>query len=79
MPRNEDLEMLRRHVDQLGEHFDTVMIFTTRHEAGTRGGTVNAHWGSGNWFARYGQIRHWLIKEDEGAKCEPREDRDRFS
>jgi hypothetical protein len=59
-----DLRLLKDHTSKLMEKFDTVMIFTTRHEPGT-GGTVHAQWGSGNWYARYGQVREWLLREEK--------------
>lgn len=63
-----DVEMLRRHVEQLGEHFDSVQIFATRHEAEIEDGTVSCNFGSGNWFARFGQVGEWLVKQDERSK-----------
>jgi hypothetical protein len=31
-------------------------------------GTVNIHWGAGNYFARYGQIKQWMVSEDEDTR-----------
>lgn len=64
------MAMLQKHVQELGEHFDTVHIFITRHEPGEARGTINASWASGNFFTRYGQIKHWLIKKEEETKIE---------
>lgn len=66
-PLEDDPEMImvRKHLDQLMEHFDSVHIFCTRHEPD---GTVNVSIGAGNWFARYGQISEWLCKEQEAAR-----------
>ncbi len=61
-----DLNLCRKATDALREHFDTVQIFVTRHE-GTDG-TVNVAFGSGNWFARKGQVSEWLEKEDEATR-----------
>lgn len=61
-----DLEMLQKHVEQLGEHFDSVQIFCTRHEPPD--GTVNVSYGSGNWFARFGHVSDWLTKSSERTK-----------
>lgn len=63
--RSPDLALLRKAVDGLGEHFDTVQVFVTRHEAGTADGTKHISMGSGNWFARFGQIKVWVIQTDE--------------
>jgi hypothetical protein len=72
--KDADLEMLAKHVEQLGEHFDTVQIFCSRHDAGQEDGTVALNDGAGNWFARYGQIREWINKRDERARIEVRDD-----
>lgn len=61
---DEDLRRVRAACDTLMEHFDSVHVFVTRHEAGRLDGTVNAHYGAGNWFTRYGQIVEWVKKSD---------------
>lgn len=66
--QDQDLQLLKNHLEQLGEHFDSVQIFATRHEHGTLDGTVTVQLGTGNWYARYGQIHEWLIKNDESAR-----------
>lgn len=66
--KDEDLERVKKATEALGEHFDTVHIFCTRHEPGIEDGTINISWSEGNWFARYGQIREWLIKADERSR-----------
>lgn len=58
---------LREACECLGEHFDTVQIFATRYETHDIG-TVNVNFGTGNWFARLGQISTWLTKEAESSK-----------
>lgn len=70
---NPDIVLLKATSARLSEHFDTVQIFVTRQ---TSDGTVNCQWGSGNWFARYGQIKQWLVKEDEAACVECRKSED---
>ncbi len=59
-----DMDRIKRATDGLMEHFDSVAIFVTRHEPAEKDGTVNASWGAGNWFTRYGQIRTWVLKEE---------------
>ena len=62
-----DTELLERHVNQLAGHFDTVQILVTRVETSedkTRGLTR----GGGNWFARYGQMREWMLAEEARMK-----------
>lgn len=63
----EDMDYLKDACAKLAEHFDTVQIFVTRvsDEPEDDNGTVNAQKGAGNWFARMGQVRHWVDAEDE--------------
>ena len=62
-----ELDLLKTATIKLSEHFDSVQIFTTRHDEHA-GGTVNLNWGSGNFFTRFGQIQLWLIEREETAK-----------
>jgi hypothetical protein len=55
--------MVEQALNALGEHFDTVTIFTTRHEGGE---THVLEEGVGNWFARYGQIKVWVREQESG-------------
>lgn len=59
---DEDLRLLRNSAAALMEHFETVQIFATRHNG--ESGTTNAFYGSGNWYARFGQVSGWLAKQD---------------
>lgn len=63
--REEAVRMLDEHCNQLMEHFDSVQIFVTRHEEAKAGGTIYVNRGAGNWFARCGQIREWVVFEDQ--------------
>lgn len=63
--RQADIDMLKRHCEQLSEHFDTVQIFCTRHMPAELDGTRTLNYGSGNWYARYGQVRCWTLEHDE--------------
>ncbi len=67
MSGDEELKLLDDACMRLGEHFDTVQIFVTRHDNDDEG-TVTAHLGHGNWFARRGQISEWLMKSNERSK-----------
>lgn len=71
--RSRDLRILRSHTAQLSEHFDSVEIFVTRKHPG---GTINAEHGDGNWYARYGQVRQWVISEEERMRHSVRSDDD---
>lgn len=71
--RDAELEIIRRHADQLGEHFDAVHIFATKHLPSEMGGTATFQLGVGNWYARYGHIHEWMIKQDEFARINARQ------
>ena len=58
---------LQEAVEKLGEHFDSVVIICTRHEA-TEGGTSIEVAGAGNVYARIGSVRDWLLKKDEETR-----------
>jgi hypothetical protein len=62
--RKEDMDRIDRVVHQLSEHYCTVHVFVSRHE-GDKDQTRSVNRGSGSWFSRYGQIREWLVYEDE--------------
>lgn len=70
---NEEIKAVEKAVETLGEHFDAVQIFVNRHES-SKGGTVRFNDGRGNWFARYGQVREWLIREEETSRVHARKD-----
>ena len=74
---DQDQDNIQKHVDALMEHFDTVQIFVTRYE---NEGTTHLRHGSGNVFARRGQIAEWLTKEtardDEEVRESMREEDD---
>lgn len=72
MPEDTDIKLIEEALNSLGEHFDTVQIFTTRHVPYTEGGTRSAALGVGNWYARYGQVAEWLVKTDEHTRREVR-------
>ena len=63
-----DLELLHEHVKELKRHFDTVHVFATRHEPIKSGGTCSFQSGEGSWPARYGQIKLFLIRQEESEK-----------
>lgn len=60
-----DEKEIDRHIRELGEHFETVQIFCTRTQDGSEGGgTHHISKGSGNWHARYGQVKMWCIRSE---------------
>lgn len=71
-----DVKRLKDACEALSEHFDSVQIFATRlsdDEESDGAGTVNVNYGSGNWFARYGPVYAWTVKQDEINRKETRE------
>lgn len=74
--KNEDMELIARHARELGEYFDSVQILVSRHEPEIEDGTINASYGVGNWYSRYGQVRDWLIKADEHIRKNVRQQED---
>lgn len=61
----EELKILEKHIAQLGEHFDTVQIFVTKYVKNKE--TFNIYNGTGNYFARYGQIEQWINRQQSGS------------
>ncbi len=68
--RDREIELLKKHCAQLGEHFESVQIFVTKTTDVEDGGTVRVNYGSGNWFARLGQVYHWLENNKRDEKNE---------
>lgn len=71
--RESDETRLAQALAMLGEHFDTVQIFVTRHEAGSLNGTIGACKGEGNWYARLGYVKEWILQHDGNAFNSSRE------
>lgn len=71
MSQGPDFTQLERSARVLREHFDTVQIFVTRCDEGS-GETHALNLGSGNWFARRGQVSAWVVKcvAREGHTCD---------
>lgn len=70
--KDEDMKLIEHHAAILSEHFDTVEIITTRHQPNTgdkdENGTVMCNSGTGNYFARYGSVKEWLLRNDERSR-----------
>lgn len=67
----DDLEIVKKHVAQLAEHFDTVRIFVTRHE-GDKESTQAVTSGRGNIYAQQGQIFEWKGLQEEYVRIDAR-------
>ena len=65
MQRKNEMSLLRKHVAQLMEHFDSVQIFVSRTDGEN---TVSASRGGGNRNTRTGQVRDWITYNDEIVK-----------
>lgn len=63
-----DISLVKKALEQLGEHFDSVQIFCTRYEPEIEDGTIQVSKGIGNWFARYGSVKEWTIREESEMK-----------
>ena len=68
--RKIDTERVRECARALGEHCDTVHIVASRHEPETENGTVHTSFGLGNYYARVGQMREFLVKEDAISRAQ---------
>lgn len=63
------LEMLKNQCTFLKNSFDTIHIFATKC---TNDDTVSFNVGVGNWKARIGQIKDWVIEQDERTREDAR-------
>lgn len=57
------MEIIDAAFGNLSEHFDSVIIFATRHISNDRG-TLKWTRGGGNWYARFGQVKEWVLAEE---------------
>lgn len=53
--------------------FDSVQVVATSTH---HNGTTIAHRGAGNWYARAGAVREWLVKNDERTRAQVRAEND---
>lgn len=56
------IELLDRITKDLAEHFDAVEIFVSVQDENE--GTAFYEKGTGNYFARYGHVRQWVLSEE---------------
>lgn len=68
--RERDLVIIRDAMRKLSVHFDTVHIFCSKCGGGC---TEGSNLGSGNWFARFGQVSEWVEKERHRSRLEVEE------
>ena len=62
--RDDKMKLIEQTCSRLQEHFDSVQIFATKHDPTMSEGTINWHYGSGNWFTRWGQIKDWISRKE---------------
>lgn len=66
---NADDVRMAKILRELSEHYNHVQIFVMRDdEDDEAGATMHYVSGRGNWFARIGLIRTWLMRMDEQEK-----------
>lgn len=70
-----DLAVVRKHVAELGEHFESVQVFVTRH-CGEYEGTMHCEVGYGNWYTRMGQVVQWMKRNDARDEIKVAEEED---
>lgn len=63
-------DAIRKAFEILGEHFDTVQLFLTRHEPVIESGTLEYTQGIGNYYARFGQVQMWIEKQKAESTSE---------
>lgn len=61
-------------VSELGEHCDSVRVFCTMNEG--NGETASYTVGDGNFHAQTGQVKEWLIRQDEIVREHARKNND---
>lgn len=75
MTPDENLAVVKRHVAMLMEHFDSVQVFATKSNDEDET-TFSVNYGSGNWYARYGQVQEWMVQQASRADAQIRKEDD---
>ena len=70
----EGVKVVNEAVEKIGEYFDTVRIFVTKYR-GEDSSTFHYSNGAGNYQAQYGQVKLFVIRQEEAEREEEREDR----
>ena len=79
-----DINRLKQTARDLAEHFEAVQIFASRvvnhgdapDNPDIEGGTTSVNWGEGNYHARYGQVKKWVIASEDFERVKERQDND---
>jgi hypothetical protein len=70
---DDDLAAIDAAIDTLSGWFDNITIFANRHDF-KEGNTTSVWRGRGNWHARHGQVREWLLKQNTVSAVEAKRD-----
>lgn len=68
--RKRSAELVRETARKLGENFDSVLILATSHD---QEGSIRFEFGVGNYYARIGQVREFIIQMDEEIRQQKRQ------
>ena len=60
---DDEFKIVKMHVARLSEHFDSVVVMVSRHDFKS-GKTISFVNGEGNYNARYGLAKEWVLKEE---------------
>lgn len=63
MDKDQRRALLKKHVQELGEHFDSVRIFATHTDDNHETAAMDD--GRGNLYAQLGQIWEWLTIQEQ--------------
>lgn len=67
----DDHKFLQAEVNKLSARFDSVQIIATRQDGDN---TVAIYAGFGNWFAREGSVREWVLKQEHSTRLQTEAD-----
>jgi hypothetical protein len=63
----EKSDLIQSLIESISDRFDTIQVFTTSHDP-TTGETTYIGMGTGNFYARIGQIEEWTRLQKEIVK-----------
>lgn len=58
-------KLIQDFIDKVSEHVDSVRVFVTHPANNGNGDSVSFSQGGGNLFAQQGQIRAWVLRQDQ--------------
>lgn len=65
-------KLVREYASKLAEHCDSVRIFITKHGDGSADDSISFSEGRGNFYSQIGQVKEWILMQDEYSKCKAR-------